>query len=171
MSKTPSVNDLNDQLKYWQQLRAQLEIQEGMDVKCLTDTLEGATNLPEALLAVADEIRERECQSDAIKLRIAEMTERKNRIDRTAETLRNIVLRAMDSSGIKTVPGDTATLSVSDLSGELVVENESEIPAKFWKAGDPKLDKAALKKAVSDGEEIPGTRLSNGRISLTIRRK
>ena len=104
--------------------------------------------------------------------RIAELTERKGRLSRTADNLRNIVLQSMEIRGEKTVASPTLTLSVSRRGGDVVITDEALIPSRFFKPQPPVLDKKALKEAVlSDGEIIEGTSVGNGSISLTIRRK
>ncbi len=123
-------------------------------------------------MEIADAAVDYEHQAKAVAERIAEMTERKSRLSRTAENLRNVILQSMSIRGMKTIPSPVLTLSVSDRAGDVVITDEALIPSRFFKPQPPVLDKKALKEAVlKDGEVIEGASLGNGSISLTIRRK
>jgi hypothetical protein len=52
---------------------------------------------------------------------------------------------------------------------KLELIEEADIPAEFWKAGDPKLDRKALAEALKEGRSVPGVALSNQAPSLTVR--
>lgn len=163
--------NLTGELSKWKQLRAQLEDIEGMDELCLLDTLEGETDLHEAILALDEEITERETNIEALKLRIAALQERKDRNEKVREKLRTIILQAMDNAGLPKIQAPHVTISVKALGPEMYIDNESQIPSKFWVPQDPKLDKKALQDAVEAGEAVEGVMMGNGRINLTIRRK
>jgi len=165
------IHDIRDQLTRWNELRNEIAADADFDEEIIVNSLLGSTDLETNLLALADEIAERETISTAITLHIKTLQDRQTRIERTADTLRSIILQAMDISGLRTVPGVTATLSVNTLDGEIKVVDESLIPPRFWVKQDPKLDKKALNSAVKSGEPVAGVERGNGRISLTIRRK
>lgn len=141
------------------------------DPKAILDTLEGETNLNEALLVVADSALDDETMAEAIKLRIEALQARKSRCEVTAENKRGLIIMVMERAGLKTIKGPGATLTVRPLLGKAMVDNEAEIPAKFWKPQDPSLDKSALTEALRNGEAVEGAKLSNGGVSLTIRVK
>jgi hypothetical protein len=67
----------------------------------------------------------------------------------------------------------TATLSISKRKPGVIVNNEAEIPSRFWVLPEPtpKLDKRALAEALAANENVPGASLDNGSVSLTVRRK
>lgn len=162
----------NEMVKYVN-LKAALEA-EDVDPQTLLDTLEGETNLLEALAEVAESIAQDECFAEAIASRIKTLQERKSRLENSADTKRNLIIMAMEKAELKSVKQPNATISVRSTKPKLVVVDEALIPAKFFKPADPTLDRTALKTALeemADGEEIPGAELSNGGISLTIRVK
>ena len=154
----------------WVQIETELRQFED-DPQTLLDTLEGETNLHEALLAIADRVMELKGQAAGVKARIEDLTERKTRLEKSAETLRTVILQAMDTAGLKTVPGDCVTLSMRDTPPGLIVSDEAVIPASYWLPQPPKLDKKALLAALKDKKDAPGAELSNGGISLTMRVK
>jgi hypothetical protein len=161
--------NLSDELKRFKQLRADLETVEGMDETCLMDTLEGATDLKETLLAIDDEIQEREHFAVALAGRIEQMQKRLARHKKMIETLRTIILRAMDSAGLPKIEDASVTISIKKTTRAAEIIRESDIPARFWVKQDPKLDKAMLAAALTEGP-VPGAVLGNGGINLQIRR-
>lgn len=165
------IREVQTQLQDWSKLRSSLEEEYEIDVSELIDSLDGETNLQDALLEIDAEILEREMMAEAIAGQITVLEHRKIRVEKTTETLRNIILRAMDISGLPSIKGQFSTISVKYYEPEIKIEDESVIPANFWVAQEPKLDKKSLKDAVKEGQKVPGIAMSNGKIGLTIRRK
>lgn len=159
-----------DELAKYQKLRSLL-VAEETDTQAILDTLEGETNLHEALLEVAESALDDEALAEAIRLRIEALQARKSRVEVTAEHKRGLIIMAMERAGLKQVKGPAATLSVRPLPGKVVVKDEALVPAIYFKPQDPKLDKAALTEALRDGQKVDGCELSNGGVSLTIRVK
>lgn len=142
------------------------------DVFSLSEDLSGVSDFKGLCLELAEEAIERELQAEAVQERIKEMSDRKARMLRTAESIRNIILQCLESRGESSVQSPALTLSVSRLKPDVVITDESALPSRFFTPQPPKLDKKALKDAVlEDGEIINGASIGNGKISLTIRRK
>lgn len=165
-----TISKARKELSRWDELRHQLE---GIDAdpEELFDTLDGETELTDALLMIAEEISERETMSAAIQMRIKDLQERKSRVDNSADTLRQIILVTMSRADITKIKGDLCTLSIGNTKPKAEIVEEALIPAKFWKPQEPKLDKTAINNAMNDGEDIPGVQKSNGGINMIIRRK
>ena len=107
-----------------------------IDEKLLLDTIEGETDLHIMLLEIDDKIAEYETTYDAIKIRINQLVSRKDRVKRSADTLRTIILSAMDKSGIKKINGNFSTLSICKKPANIIINEESLIPTKYcrcWK--------------------------------------
>ncbi|MDB5490319.1 MAG: hypothetical protein JWO78_168 [Micavibrio sp.] len=158
---------VNSNLDTIRRLRGQLEA----DVEGLSDGI-NKENFKTACLELADEVAERECTVAALKQRIAELQERKSRVEASVETIRDVILQAMSINEQNSIKGDLVTLSISDRDPSVHIIDESKIPARFFKQPAPELDKKELTRAVlKDGEVIDGTEVGNGKIVLTIRRK
>lgn len=170
MKGSAVIRKIGEELSRYQEIKARLA-GDDVDPQALLDTLEGETELHEACLVVAESVQEHEDLAAALAIRIQDLTARKSRLEASADTLRNIILMAMERAGLDTIKGPLATLSKRTVAPSLVVEQDEMIPARFFKAADPKLDRKALKAALDAGEVIPGARLSNGGIGLTIRTK
>ena len=146
------------------------DVYDNLDPQALLDTIEGETDLTEVLQQVASQALEYETLAKATQERIEALQARKARTLKAAETLRSIVLQAMDTTGRDKISGPEITLSVAKRRGSLVIDDESLVPACFFKPQPPKLDKKALTEAAREGEQ-PGCHIGNGSISLTIRVK
>lgn len=172
MSLHATIRKASHELARYQELRNALS-GEGLDTQTLLDTLEGETDLHECLLVIADSVQEDECMSEAVGLQIERLKERKARFDRSAETKRAIIEQAMDRAGLvgKSIKGPGATLTLRQTAGKPLIEEEIAIPAQYWKPQDPALDRKALAADLKAGIAIPGARLSNGGISLSILQK
>lgn len=160
---------LNDKIRRVREMRYEFESQ---DLSELSEGLSESSEFKELCLSIAEEAVEREVQADAIEARIKEMTERKNRLLRTSDTLRAIVLQCMEIRGEKTITSPTLTLSVATRKPTVIITDEALLPSKFFIPQPPKVDKKAVNDAVlNDGEIIEGATLNNGSVNLTIRRK
>lgn len=157
--------ELNDALRLRQMLG------EDADPKLILDTIEGETNLAEACVVVLEQTAEDEILIEGLRAKIDELQVRKGRLEKSVETRRNIILMAMDKSGLQTIRSPLGTMSIRPVAPKTVVSDEARIPARFWKAGDPTLDRKALGEALKAGETIPGAGLSNGGLSLSVRVK
>ena len=109
------------------------------------------------------------------------------------EIIDELLLRRTESlalADLDTLMRPVGTLSMSKRPASVVITEESEIPAAYWKPGTPTLDKKALTEAVrahkaalaiEDPElrkaaleaapAVPGATLNNAAPSLTIRVK
>lgn len=158
------------QVRDWSTLRSELERLDEMDERTILDTLEGETDLLEAIAQIDEFILDAEADEAGAKQVIERLKDRQSRAERRQERLRTIVSQVMDVAGLKTVKAAGGTYTLRETPPTVVVEDESQIPAAYFKPSDPKLDKKALNEAMKDGANIPGARMSNGGISLTIRR-
>src|SRR4051812_40251947 len=102
--------ELHECLKKLKEMRYSVEPE---DCETLGNELVGSTQFQELCLDIAEAAIDFELQAKAVTDRIAEMTERKGRLLRTSETLRNLVLQSMEIRGEKTINSPALTLSVT----------------------------------------------------------
>lgn len=153
------------------ELRKQLEEWDVVDPEALALSIQSETNLEEAIDAVFSEIAERESAIAGLKEREQTIAERRCRHEKTVDTLRAVILQAMDLSGVEKVSLPEATISVKKVAPSAEIAEEADIPAEFWEPQPPKLNKKALTEALKEGRAVEGARLGNGGISLAIRTK
>lgn len=144
------------------------------DPDFLLDVIEGETNLLEVLdmMALAD--LHDDVLVAGIKDAQATLKERRDRIEARKAIRRALMERTILMLDRKKLERPTATFTLADIKPKPVIEDESQIPSRFWveqPPPPPKLDKDALEAALAGGEEVSGARLDNGSVRLTIRRK
>lgn len=154
----------------WKALRAELERLDDMDERTLLDTLEGETELLEAIGQIDEFILDAEADEAGAKHVIERLKDRQLRAERRQERLRTIVSQVMDSAGLKTAKTAGGTYTLRATAPAPVVEDESQVPSVYFTTPDPKIDKRKINDAIKAGDTVPGVRMSNGGISLTIRR-
>lgn len=140
------------------------------DPEAIRDTIEGETNLHDAIAAVMDAIRDDEASVLGLVAMIEKLKDRKTRIEERMDRRRTAIEQAMCIGELRSLELPDATLFLRNVAPAVEITDESRIPAQFWKPRDPTLDKSALKDALQNGSQIPGAVLGNGGISLTIRR-
>lgn len=164
-----------------------------IDPQLLNDMIEGETELFECIDQLYERVVEKEILIEGIKVAQAALGSRKSRLDKSVESERTMILQLLDRFGIKKpVQRPMATFSVRVVPEKLDVVEESDVPAKYWVPQDPKLDtktlladlkeladkRAEVAAALKEGEQlkgddfaIPGARLTDKGIGLTIRKK
>jgi len=144
------------------------------DAEFVADTIEGETDLFEAIKGALDEIDEAELLILGGKAKIEQINSRVASEERRVDRLRAAIERAILMAELPTpIKLPTATISIAKRKPGVVIDNESDIPARFFvqpPAPPPKLDKKALADALT-AEPVPGAHLDNGSVSLTVRRK
>lgn len=165
------LHALDKELRATQELKKSWADAFAEDAELMADTIEGETDLVETIIDVMASVDEDQLLLDGIAARLKDLGERKSRIAKRIETKRTIVLQALVIAERKSVEAPTFTLTKKAVAPGLIVSEEADIPAIYWKPQAPKLDKAALKSVLKDGEHVPGATLDNGGITLQIRRK
>ena len=141
------------------------------DEETLLDTLEGITDLTEMIVSV---IRSREHDIAlivALKTRLSDMQARMERLNQRAETKKQIVTSVMDRANFKKIEAPEFTISCRPTPPSLLVDEEGRIPEKYWVPQSPRLDRRGITEALKNGESIPGAILSNGGMTIQVRRR
>lgn len=141
------------------------------DEDTIADTVEGISNLDEALAEVARSVADDKAAAEACGLRIADLEIRKKRHLDRADTKRDAIANAMAAAGIKKVAAPDVTLSLSDGRPKVVVTNEDQVIAEGYGKTTVTVDRTALGDALKAGNEVLGATLSNSSPVLTVRTK
>jgi hypothetical protein len=151
--------------------RRLLEADPDLDEVTLADTLEGITDLNEAIAEVVRSALLDAAYIAGLKQRIDEMRARLDRLELRHERKRAAVLDAMEAAGIAKIsePDFTVTLKASPLS--VCITDETAIPEWFWIPQPARLDKRSLLDALKAGTGITGAELANRQATLSIRTK
>lgn len=152
-------------------LRASLaQLAEG-DEDLMLDMIEGETSLVECIDALLVRMASDRALVEGTAKVVADLEDRARRVEKRIAFDRALIEQAMATAEITKLERPVATLSLANRPPSLRVDSEADIPAEFWTAGAPKLDRKALSAALKDGRPIPGAALSNAAPSLTIRNK
>lgn len=144
------------------------------DEELVADTIEGQTDLREAIEAALAEVDECEIHIIGLKAKEDEFRTRRGRLEDRVERIRAMIEQALLTSEQPSMRLAVATISLNKRLPGLIVSNEADIPTRFWVEQErpaPKLDKKALTEALRNGESISGATLDNGSFSLSVRRK
>jgi len=156
----------------YQRLRDRLlESFPALDEDTLRDTLEGISDLIEMIAAVIRSALVDEALELGLKSRLEEMRERLSRLEERGNKKRQLALEAMSEVGFRKLEEPDFTASLRPGPPSIVVTSEQEIPGSYWVPQPPKLDRQALLTELKRGGEIPGTQLSNPKLTLSVRTK
>jgi hypothetical protein len=161
-----------EQMRILMAIRANLEVHhetlEDPDLMLLL--AEGETSLLETLDFMLEADLFDEGLLHGLKAQKDTLAVRLHRIEERRQSRRAILEQALLLMQRKSLERPIATLSLSDRPPTLIVEEEAQIPSRFFDL-KPMLNRRLTKEALTSGEEVPGARLSNGSISLTVRRR
>lgn len=161
-----------EQLRILTAIRASLTIhhEELDDPDLMMILAEGETSLFEVIDLMLEADMFDDGLIDGLKRQKDTLAVRLHRLQERRDSRRSILEQALSLLGRRSLERPIGTLSLSRRAPGLVVEEEAQIPARFFNLR-PLLNKAALKEALANGEEIAGARLSNGVVTLTLRRR
>jgi hypothetical protein len=140
-----------------------------LDEDTLADTVEGLTDLHEILAAIIRGALCDEALAFGLKSRVQEMHQRLGRLEERALIRRKIVRDVMVETAVKKIVDPEFTVSIRQGTPALIVVEEAAIPAGFWEARDPRLNKLALLAELKQGNVVPGVVLSNPEPTLSVR--
>ena len=106
---------------------------------------------------------------EALKGRLSELKARLERLDTRIQATRVVICEAMEEAGLTKITEPDFTLSLRTGVPPLMVIDEEAIPEPYWSPQPPKLERGVLKRALSDGKDIPGAVLGNGSPSISVR--
>jgi len=142
-----------------------------LDEQTLADTVEGLTNLNEILAAIVRAALADEALASGLKGRIAEMEERRERLEERALKRRQIVKDTMVELDLKKLTAPDFSASIRPGMPALLVIDETAVPSIYWEPREPRLDRQGLLAELKQGAEITGVTLSNPEPVLSVRTK
>lgn len=107
---------------------------------------------------------------EAIQSQIDRLTERKRIINNRKESLKEYLRSNMDASGITKITHPLFTITCGKGKPIVVIDDEKAIPDDFVNVKVTSApDKAAIAKALKDGQEVPGAHSEIGKSSISIK--
>ncbi len=131
---------------------------------------EGQTDLLEVIDCILAVDMNDEALITGLKTQKDTLAVRLHRLEERRQSRRAVLEQTLLLLERKCLERPIATISLAQRAPALVVEEEAAIPTKFFDL-KPFLNRRLTKEALEAGEEVPGARLSNGSLSLTVRRR
>lgn len=150
-------------------LRDQIATLAAGDEDFIRDTMEGETGLREMIGALAADDASDAAIIAAIKELAKKLDARTARIAKRVEMRRALIGSAMQIAELKKLETPAGTITLKSVPPRLVVIEEADIPAEYFKQPPPALDRAKLTEALKVNDSIPGASLSNGSTTIQIR--
>jgi hypothetical protein len=130
--------------------------------------VEGETNLHEALAEALGRLAEIRALQEGIDTLVKSLEARSQRLGAQYASIRTAMTVAMECDEVKKLELPLGTLSLRTVAPAVEITDEAAIPAQYWKAQDPKLDKRELLKALKD-DAIPGATLTPPSTTISVR--
>lgn len=143
------------------------------DDECLTDTLDGLTDLNEIIIRAAREAKDAEAMAEAMKSIIAENSERCQRFKTKAAKIRHAIAFAMQDAGLPKITAPD--LTISQRAGRIAPKIIDADALPEWAKVEKIVmtpDRDAIKQAFEEdpaGFSCPGVIIPNAEPVLTIR--
>jgi Gp157 protein len=100
---------------------------------------------------------------------IADMEDRRERLQDRAAKRRQIAKEAMAELDIKKLQAPDFTASLRPGMPSLLVIDEAAVPSIYWEPRPPKLDRVGLLTDLKQGTEVSGAALANPEPILSVR--
>ena len=111
-----------------------------------------------------------EASAEMIREAAKAMLSRADRLEKRSESIKAYLLYNCQAAGITRIECPEFVIAVRKNPPAVIVDDESQIPSTFYVPPPPpvpKLDKAAIKRAIQNGVEVPGAHLlQNERIEI-----
>lgn len=134
-----------------------------LDDQTFADTLEGLSgDLEVKSTNIAMFTKNLQTTADAIKQAEQAMADRRKKIESKIEKIEDYLLENLIRCGIKKIDSPFFSISVRNNAESVIIDEEKLIPAEFLAYPDippPRPDKAKIKEAIKNGQEIAGAHL------------
>lgn len=137
-----------------------------IDEQTYSDTVE-AIGTEEKLEGYCQIIKQLKAEADMFKDEENRLANRRKALENNADKMRTAVLEYMAATGESKARAGTFSISISQ-SQSVEITDEDAIPPMYRTPQPDKVDKTAIKKALTNGETIAGAQLVSGS-RLTIR--
>jgi hypothetical protein len=108
--------------------------------------------------------------ADAADKLIDDLTARRDRYKRRAETMRGTVFAAMDALNLPKIELPDITASIAKGKPAALITDETALPDEYWRTTRA-VNKAAINDAIKSGVVVPGVEMTNAIPSLQVRTK
>ena len=140
-----------------------------IDEETLKDTLEGISDLPEAIAAVIRSSLDDEAYIFGLKGRLDDLQSRLARLRERYEKKRDLARWAMAEADLEKVLCEDLSISLRKGGDKLEIIDEARVPEAFFLPQPSKLDRKALILALKKGEMVNGALLVIADPTISVR--
>lgn len=137
-----------------------------LDPKMIADTLEGLAGTIEVkTINVAKFVRNLRVIAAAKREAGKAMLAGGDRLDKRADSLEQYLLMNLQFIGLQKVESPELTVSIRKNPPAVVIDDEAQVPQEYIVVPPPpapRPDREAIKRALKDGADVPGCRLTQG---------
>ena len=157
--------------------------------------IEGELSVESFVTKLVTLIAEDEASCIGLKTYLKKVGERRKRLEYRAARLRVVLASVVSALPSRKFRNNLASVRAFDIEPKVIIDEEADIPPRFWKEADPVVNVSALRKHLNerrqlleelshcgttkeriqrkaeidrDYPEIPGCHLDNGDLSVTI---
>lgn len=138
------------------------------DPECLLDTLEGLSNIKEQLAGLIRSALLDEANAQGIEQYSKKLIDRKGLLAARAKKKRTIALHYMCDLGLKKIDAPDFAATRRNTPAGVSIYNEDQLPEEFIRT-KTEPDKAAIRAALKEGQDIPGAQLGNASETLMVK--
>lgn len=117
------------------------------------------SDLPRKIEQMTFIMRDAEAKSEMLKKESKRLRQRAERYDSTIDRLRAYVRFAMHKTGAVRMETKVGTWTYGKLTPSVLIDLPSMVPEEYIRVREPEFDKAAIKKALKAGIDVPGAHL------------
>jgi hypothetical protein len=165
-----STNFLRSEVSHYLILADTLKERYGeLDDETLKDTLEGISDLPEAVAAVIRSSLDDEAYILGLKGRLEDLQARLGRLRDRYEKKRALARWAMVEADLEKVVCEDLSINLRKGGEKLEVIDEGRVPESFFVPQPAKLDRKGLIEALKRGEMVNGALLVMAEPTISVR--
>lgn len=166
-----SMPSLSTVIAQHERLRAELlerwpELASDADV--LEDTLEGASDLPDAIARIIRSALEDERLAESVGEHVAKLQVRKGRLEGRAARKRALALYAMQEGNLPRIIQTDFSAHTGRSRGKVIITDEDALALEYVRL-KKEPDKKAIGEALRNGDTVEGATLSSPEATLTIK--
>lgn len=135
------------------------------------DTMEGLVDLGEVVESLMRQRAKADAQAAALADYAAEVAGSAKKLLVRSDALKDMILESMLACGQQAYAGVAGSCSIGQSKGSVEIVTEAMVPVHLWTKPEPQPDKAAIRKLLLEGKDVPGAQLSASQDVLTIRLK
>lgn len=143
-----------------------------MDPQTLSDTMEGIEGELEVKAeSYAKVMKNLEADVVGIKAEIDRLSERKKTIENNIKKMKETLQFAMETTGKTKFKTELFSFGIRKNAPAVVMDEPyiENVPERFLKYSDPTINRAAIKEAIQNGEDLEGLAHLEQSTSLSIR--